>query len=44
MTKLFRMDMVEDNPNQISDLAIIPIEVVLGATVLNLNESIIILN
>lgn len=44
MIKLFRMDMVEDNPNQISDLSIIPIEVVLGATVLNLNESIIILN
>jgi hypothetical protein len=44
MISLVRIDTVEDNLNSIADLAIIPIEIVIGATCLEFQDSIIILN
>ena len=44
MISLVRVNTVEDNLNSIADLAIIPIEIVIGATCLEFQDSIIILN
>ena len=44
MISLVRMNQIEDNLNSVADLTIIPIETVVGATVLEFHESIIILN
>jgi hypothetical protein len=44
MSRLIRMNQIEDNLDSVADLVIIPIEIVVGETALEFNESVIILN
>lgn len=44
MSRLIRMNQIEDNIDPVVDLTIIPIEIVVGETALEFYESVIILN
>jgi hypothetical protein len=44
MSRLIRMNQIEDSIDPVVDLTIIPIEIVVGETVLEFYESVIILN
>ena len=44
MSRLIRMNQIEDNIDSVTDLVIIPIEIVVGETALESNESVIILS